>query len=252
MADPRAATAAKAETNFEYDDNEWDIGIGDLIIDLDADIEKTDEKTGGVGAGSMASAAGGPAKGKLAIEHSATVDKGLKMKIKRTKPGTKSSEVKHEIVKSGEQQNGNGNGNVSGGDNKHSSAGVKRGSSGHRRDKARDKVEVNGVVRSPVQRVVFPAGPGPPEPPPAPVTPPAPAPAPTLAPLAPILAPTLALAVTEEPKPVPVSPTPQVPVEPASPPPPLPKKMKTCSSDISKVSCNSICVLVINSLGRLL
>lgn len=230
MADPRAATAAKAETNFEYDDNEWDIGIGDLIIDLDADIEKTNEKTGGVGAGSMASAAGGPAKGKLAIEHSATVDKGLKMKIKRTKPGTKSSEVKHEIVKSGEQQNGNGN--VSGGDNKHS-AGVKRGSSGHRRDKARDKVEVNGVVRSPVQRVMFPAGPGPPEPPPAPVTPPAPAPAPTLAP-------SVVPAVPEEPKPVPVSPTPQAPATPSSPPPPLPKKMKTCSSDISKVSFSNI------------
>lgn len=35
----------------------------------------------------------------------ATLDKGLKMKIKRTKPGTKSSEAKHEIVKS--EQNGN-------------------------------------------------------------------------------------------------------------------------------------------------
>ena len=29
------------ESNFEYDDNEWDVGIGDLIIDLDADIEKS-------------------------------------------------------------------------------------------------------------------------------------------------------------------------------------------------------------------
>lgn len=36
---PNTATT----TNFEYDDNEWDIGIGDLIIDLDADIEKTNE-----------------------------------------------------------------------------------------------------------------------------------------------------------------------------------------------------------------
>lgn len=34
-------TAPPAPGNFEYDDNEWDIGIGDLIIDLDADIEKT-------------------------------------------------------------------------------------------------------------------------------------------------------------------------------------------------------------------
>ena len=30
--------ATNATNNFEYDDNEWDIGIGDLIIDLDADI----------------------------------------------------------------------------------------------------------------------------------------------------------------------------------------------------------------------
>lgn len=34
----------------------------------------------------------------------ATLDKGLKMKIKRTKTGTKTSEAKHEIVKA--EQNG--------------------------------------------------------------------------------------------------------------------------------------------------
>jgi hypothetical protein len=34
------------------------------------------------------------------MDHSAAADKGLKMKIKRTKPGTKSVEAKHEIVKS--------------------------------------------------------------------------------------------------------------------------------------------------------
>ncbi|XP_059224792.1 uncharacterized protein LOC106092016 isoform X4 [Stomoxys calcitrans] len=44
---------------------------------------------------------------KMSIDHQATLDKGLKMKIKRTKPGTKSSEAKHEIVKATEQlQNG--------------------------------------------------------------------------------------------------------------------------------------------------
>ncbi|RZF45972.1 hypothetical protein LSTR_LSTR015543, partial [Laodelphax striatellus] len=46
------------------------------------------------------------AAAKLAVEHSATVDKGLKMKIKRTKPGTKTSEAKHEIVKPGELNGG--------------------------------------------------------------------------------------------------------------------------------------------------
>ena len=44
---------------------------------------------------------------KMSIDHQATLDKGLKMKIKRTKPGTKTSEAKHEIVKATEQlQNG--------------------------------------------------------------------------------------------------------------------------------------------------
>ncbi|KAL6952768.1 hypothetical protein U1Q18_049734, partial [Sarracenia purpurea var. burkii] len=44
-----SAAAATTTTNFEYDDNEWDIGIGNLIIDLDADIEKTNEKSNNVG-----------------------------------------------------------------------------------------------------------------------------------------------------------------------------------------------------------
>ncbi|XP_063932996.1 zinc finger protein 609 isoform X3 [Zophobas morio] len=42
-AKPDIATTTTQPSNFEYDDNEWDIGIGDLIIDLDADIEKTNE-----------------------------------------------------------------------------------------------------------------------------------------------------------------------------------------------------------------
>lgn len=250
MADPRAGTAAKAETNFEYDDNEWDIGIGDLIIDLDADIEKTDEKSNSGAAGAMASSAPAPNKGKLSIEHSATVDKGLKMKIKRTKPGTKSSEVKHEIVKSGEQQNGNsvsvgekhGNGSVnSAGVN----AGVKRGSSGHRRDKAREKHEVNGVVRPNVQRVVFPvtvSGPGPPpsDPPPvpspAPATPPTPQPPPALPPPPTLEEPKVPQSAAPPPPPAP-PPAPALALAPASPPAVPAKKPKPspAPSDISKV-----------------
>lgn len=172
--------------NFEYDDNEWDVGIGDLIIDLDADIEKTNEapQSGAIAtpggsnpAGAGKAAHSGPAKAmaanaqtpagkspaaKLAVEHSATVDKGLKMKIKRTKPGTKTSEAKHEIVKSNEQQNGTDSApatlqqlplpqpggaanattmTTTGTGVKHTQAAQvsapKRGSSGHRRDKAR-------------------------------------------------------------------------------------------------------------------
>ncbi|CAH1128167.1 unnamed protein product [Ceutorhynchus assimilis] len=190
--------APNTAANFEYDDNEWDIGIGDLIIDLDADIEKTNEQqqpissnsaSSGTGsasiAGNMAANAGtGPqasktaATAKMHIEHSATTDKGLKMKIKRTKPGTKTSEAKHEIVKSNEQNGivdpsdlskgpqsvpagnkhavslgtaqsnsgniltGNGSHNPSTGNSASANANSasKRGSSGHRRDKAsRDK-----------------------------------------------------------------------------------------------------------------
>lgn len=95
---------------------------------------------------------------------------GLKMKIKRTKPGTKTSEAKHEIVKSNEV-NGNAEGvalpgsepggknlppqkhppggaaslppSVTGGNvpsqGPNANPGNKRASSGHRRDKARDK-----------------------------------------------------------------------------------------------------------------
>uniref|UniRef100_A0A182QD58 C2H2-type domain-containing protein n=1 Tax=Anopheles farauti TaxID=69004 RepID=A0A182QD58_9DIPT len=53
---------------------------------------------------STTSSSGSKSATKLSVDHQATLDKGLKMKIKRTKPGTKTSEAKHEIVKS--DQNG--------------------------------------------------------------------------------------------------------------------------------------------------
>lgn len=84
--------------NFDTDDNsEWDIGVGDLIIDLDADIEKE--------ADNMASTTPvDTTQTTQEQDHRATLDnKGLKMKIKRTKPGTKTCEAKHEIVKSAHQ-----------------------------------------------------------------------------------------------------------------------------------------------------
>ncbi|XP_063540147.1 zinc finger protein 608-like isoform X1 [Cydia strobilella] len=183
------ARPAPHATNFEYDDNEWDIGIGDLIIDLDADIEKTDE------AGGMAARAEPDAQ-----------RTALKMKIKRTKPGTKSSEAKHEIVKSNEM---NGEPKTQGAAATPPAA-AKRGSGGHRRDKARDKHhhphDVNGVARP-----VAPNAPGPPLPPPAP------------APLAPPLAapePRPSPAPRLEPQPVPPPPAPAPGPAPAQPPPP--------------------------------
>ncbi|CAG0912547.1 unnamed protein product [Notodromas monacha] len=118
---PRTA-ATSAETNFgEYEDNEWDVGIGNLIDDLDADIEKSaaevsdgnnlEEVSGMPASDTGLSSSGATRGGKLPptnspvvaspnVQHSATVEKGLKMKIKRTKPasGSRSAE-KHEIVK---------------------------------------------------------------------------------------------------------------------------------------------------------
>jgi hypothetical protein len=79
----------------------------------------------------------------------ATLDKGLKMKIKRTKTGTKTSDSKHEIVKS--EQNGNLNSedatpnckkpvNSTGGvPASPSSSANKRGNNSHRKDKGKDK-----------------------------------------------------------------------------------------------------------------
>lgn len=257
-------TISKQETNFEDYDNEWDVGIGHLIIDLDADIEKsTQQNNQSVGTAGLQqlstnlqtkvssgktntendplaipktlaqksvtkleqvyspskSQAPGPSvtlsqptttkaivndsqggvkhhhhhhhhshhhkqnkesttsltekmssnsstsssksAGKItttAVDHQATLDKGLKMKIKRTKPGTKTSEAKHEIVKA--EQNGAASGvdsdtNAStGSGKKHTIPAVspvvvtvtpntpqsnKRGSSSHRRDKQKDK-----------------------------------------------------------------------------------------------------------------
>ncbi|XP_072943049.1 uncharacterized protein [Epargyreus clarus] len=178
--------------NFEYDDNEWDIGIGDLIIDLDADIEKTDE------AGGMAARAEPDAQ-----------RTALKMKIKRTKPGTKSSEAKHEIVKSNEM-NGEPKPPTA---SAAAPAAAKRGSGGHRRDKARDKHhhphpphDVNGVARVPPP----PNAPGPPGAPP-------PAPPPAAPPHAPHAAPAPAAA-----KPDARPPPPRVEPKPAAPAPPPP------------------------------
>lgn len=255
VADPRTAAA----TNFEYDDNEWDIGIGDLIIDLDADIEKTNEKAGGPACGQMAQAAG---KAKMAVEHSATVqDKGLKMKIKRTKPGTKTSEAKHEIVKTGEQ-NGSEVGSCEKGKHPHPVGVNKRVSGGHRKDKAREKhcgdksvikpsvpttvcetsvnsVCVNGVARTAVSvnssaaaspqtiqqpRAVFPTtlGPGPPSTTPN-------TPGPQAAALTPKLEPPRLMAATPGPG---AGSSSEERSSSASPPPP--KRIKTASSE-SKV-----------------
>ncbi|XP_015908008.2 zinc finger protein 608 [Parasteatoda tepidariorum] len=168
-----SANDGSAVTNFD-DDNEWELGIGDLIIDLDADIEKTNERNGtgiaphhhhhhhngtvqspgnnttsiietpnstsgsattfnflgsqlqppsnlasgmsnsksprsvgsgaggstGTGVTASGNNGGTGTQGSGTFEHQATVDKGLKMKIKRKTVGSKYSEAKHEIVQS--------------------------------------------------------------------------------------------------------------------------------------------------------
>lgn len=173
------ANDGSAATNFDDDYNEWELGIGDLIIDLDADIEKTNERNGiqhhnthhsqqngttvpspssvvndsptsattfnflgsqtpcnnsnlaaamsnsktprlsgnsGVSTGANPSTGTGvttggnsnsaSVQGSGAFEHQATVDKGLKMKIKRKTVGSKYSEAKHEIVQSDTKSSG--------------------------------------------------------------------------------------------------------------------------------------------------
>ncbi|XP_055614017.1 serine-rich adhesin for platelets isoform X2 [Uranotaenia lowii] len=138
----------------------------------DLDLAKSSISSSSSTMSSATSSSGGKSATKLSVDHQATLDKGLKMKIKRTKPGTKTSEAKHEIVKA--EQNGTGslssssmdenNSNSNSGSNssnkKHSSQsqtqqqlsvnanlsqqqqqqqGTKRGSSGHRRDKTKEK-----------------------------------------------------------------------------------------------------------------
>ncbi|KAL7052430.1 hypothetical protein ACKWTF_004864 [Chironomus riparius] len=180
QSDPR-------DTNFEYEDNEWDIGIGDLIIDLDADIEKSSKiessfispldpavtnnkktaaasknikegiesekgvlkknlkvKSDSIKMSSVNNSNANKNLSKMSIDHQATLDKGLKMKIKRTKTG-KTSESKHEIVKA----ESNGNLNVDdqncektsnlGVSASPSSSSGKRTSSNHKKDKIKEK-----------------------------------------------------------------------------------------------------------------
>lgn len=117
-AHPSRRPHASESTNFEYEDSEWDVGIGNLIIDLDADIEKSASpvKASPMPSGTsppspptssspanVASSAPAPKHGPVVrVPQGAPAEtSGLKMKIKRTKPspGTRSTEPKHEIVK---------------------------------------------------------------------------------------------------------------------------------------------------------
>ncbi|XP_076304894.1 uncharacterized protein LOC143222348 isoform X2 [Tachypleus tridentatus] len=131
-------TGTTAATNFDDDNNEWELGIGELIIDLDADIEKNNRNivygdTDGTRTSALTSARCPPSGGmsnsrtsrmnissvkagissvstiagkslntvkNTGVGHQASVDKGLKMKIKRKNVGGKPSEAKHEIVQS--------------------------------------------------------------------------------------------------------------------------------------------------------
>ncbi|XP_058820485.1 zinc finger protein 608 isoform X2 [Topomyia yanbarensis] len=140
---------------------------------LDLDTLKSSRSSSSSTMSSTTSSSGGKSATKLSVDHQATLDKGLKMKIKRTKPGTKTSEAKHEIVKAeqngtsslsssnADENNSNSNSSSNSSNKKHSSQsqsqtqqqvagspnisqqqqqqGAKRGSSGHRRDKTKDK-----------------------------------------------------------------------------------------------------------------
>ncbi|RWS15772.1 zinc finger protein 608-like protein, partial [Dinothrombium tinctorium] len=123
---------------FDEDNNEWELGISELIIDLDADIEKDNDMSSGKMANPKATKAGNYSstasksglssgghhnhhhhhhhhhqhananKCAATVEHQATVERGLKMKIKRKSIGGKSSGAKHEIVQSNSRSSSSG------------------------------------------------------------------------------------------------------------------------------------------------
>ena len=86
-------------------DGDWDVGVGNLVIDLDADLERHQKAT----------SVSGPVSPNItsskmsSVEHHAVVDNGLKMKIKRKNIGSKTSDVKHEIVKNPDGKAASGN-----------------------------------------------------------------------------------------------------------------------------------------------
>ncbi|KAI1301664.1 Zinc finger protein [Halotydeus destructor] len=118
----QTANSKSSSSNFDDDNNEWELGIGELIIDLDADIEKSNNGGGGGSSpmdkpksstkGLVSSKVNANSNGQShvsplghsavdsSVEHQATVEKGLKMKIQRKKTGSRSSDIKHEIVQS--------------------------------------------------------------------------------------------------------------------------------------------------------
>lgn len=103
---PASQSGYRSESD---DESDWDFGVGNLVIDLEADIEKTKASNNNNTLSSnnnlprnAASASPAKANKMSSVEHQATVDNkaGIKMKIKRKNPSAKSSEAKHEIIKS--------------------------------------------------------------------------------------------------------------------------------------------------------
>ncbi len=94
-----ASAAYKADSSDYDDESDWDFGVGNLVIDLDADIEKSQN----INNNNTPAKVSSKSTKMSSLEHQPTDYKqaSLKMKIKRTKNvGAKSSEAKHEIVKS--------------------------------------------------------------------------------------------------------------------------------------------------------
>lgn len=100
---PQPGKCPPGHFSTEDDYNEWELGIGNLIIDLDADIEKTHSSSPENKAAMASSAC--TTKSSAAKPHSPMQShpetgpsSSLKMKIKKTRSDDKSKEVKHEIV----------------------------------------------------------------------------------------------------------------------------------------------------------
>lgn len=94
---PTQANKQKHSVYIGQDKNQ--IPINKLVTDSETIVTANNPISIGNMSSNTAGQTTGKAGNKVSIDHQATLDKGLKMKIKRTKPGTKTSEAKHEIVK---------------------------------------------------------------------------------------------------------------------------------------------------------
>ena len=110
----KSTTRENSVDDTEEDGDDWDFGIRNLVIDLDADLDArnrscTVPENRGSAVDTIPSVEGreekGPGGNRMSgVEHQSTVDKGLKMKIKRKNLAGKSSDSKPDTNKDHKSQ----------------------------------------------------------------------------------------------------------------------------------------------------